>query len=556
MSTTPITVSNNAAPVAPRRIGEYDLYETIGTGSYSTVKRAIREDTGAVVAVKVVEKQRINRDWNRQQLRRELELTRSFSHPNVCGLLDAMQTSRNVYLVFPHAPNGDLFGAIVNAGRLSESTTRRWFRQLASGVAHVHSKGVVHRDIKPENILIDASNNILLSDFGFCAAQAPGEKVYALCGSPHTIAPEVLSSDDGYCGVAADVWSLGIVLYVMLAGRYPYAASNMEELLPEILLDKWTFPRSFPAGAAALVKRMLVVDPTARASMADICADPWVRGVAASAGPGAVNMALAHGESANVSFASTRSAAAPNASTSSGAHAHASVIHTAHGGAFSSNANDSLGAVSPAAAAAVAAVAAAVPTTPPPAGAARPPKAPQGGSVLATPPQHAAAPPLNATPSTPTPTHAMPASADAAAAAARGAILAAMPPLAGGVYASTAAAQSGAASPSPSPPPLDGSVFSPVAPHLALTAHHNCAIGSALGKGSVVGPPCSLSPLPQRASGGGPMCLATMASTPSAPGKGVSGVAGVASPSPCGSASEVMGGHGLIPAHAMNADEY
>lgn len=266
---TPVTVQ-------PRRIGEYDLFESIGTGSYSTVKRAIREDTKAVVAVKVVEKQRISRDWNRQQLRRELELTRNFSHPNVCGLLDAMQTSRNVYLVFPYAPNGDLFGAIVAAGRLNENVSRRWFRQLASGVHHVHSCGVVHRDIKPENILIDNDKNVLLSDFGFCASQAPGDRVYALCGSPHTIAPEVLSSDSGYCGVAADIWSLGIVLFVMLAGRYPYVASNMDDLLPEILTEKWTFPRSFPPAAASLVRKMLVVDPKARASLPDLLADQWL----------------------------------------------------------------------------------------------------------------------------------------------------------------------------------------------------------------------------------------------------------------------------------------
>lgn len=275
MTTTELSFPSSEG-MSPSPIGGYDLYETIGTGAYSTVKRAIKRDTGDVVAVKIIEKRRVDKAWHCQQLRRELELTQSFNHPNICGFMDAMQTARKIYMVFPHASGGDLFSAIVNGGRLSEEHSRRWFSQLASAVHYIHSRGVIHRDIKPENILIDANNNILLSDFGFCALQQLDQRVYALCGSPHTIAPEIITSDNGYCGRAADVWSLGVVLFVMLVGRYPFVSKNIRDLPLNISQNWYTIPPHFPRGAAALLKRMLVLDPKQRANLTEILNDSWL----------------------------------------------------------------------------------------------------------------------------------------------------------------------------------------------------------------------------------------------------------------------------------------
>lgn len=262
-----------------KKIGDYDILETIGAGTYSKVKRAVHVVSGTEFAVKIVPKDRLTGDWNRRQLRRELELTKGLAHPHVSHLVDAMQTSRNVYMVFGLSEGGDLFSKITLTPqrRLSPSLAQEYFSQLLVGLRFCHERHVVHRDLKPENLLLSADHSTLrISDFGFCAYQPPDQSLYALCGSPNTVAPEVLASDDGYDGCKADIWAAGIILYVMIVGRYPFSGHSNEETFQRILDSDLVCPHDTPSDLQDLLGWILTKNPLDRPPISEIQCHPWV----------------------------------------------------------------------------------------------------------------------------------------------------------------------------------------------------------------------------------------------------------------------------------------
>ena len=261
--------------------GKYLIGGLIGQGRYGKVKLGVDTTTGGRCAVKIVPKQMLGKST--KMLNREIVNLKKLKHVNVVHLLEVLATAKRVYFVFELCPNGELFDRVAAAGRFSEAQARFYFGQLLNGLAYCHAVGVAHRDLKPENLLLDAEDNLKIADFGFSGfvLDNAGQKVLmtTVCGSPNYVAPEILTASAGqpYEGEPADVWSAGVILYFMLSGCLPFDALKTDAIFEKIKSVNFVFPPSFPAGAADLVKRILVANPRSRLQIAAIHTHAWLQ---------------------------------------------------------------------------------------------------------------------------------------------------------------------------------------------------------------------------------------------------------------------------------------
>ncbi|RNF06658.1 putative serine/threonine protein kinase [Trypanosoma conorhini] len=253
-------------------VGQYALGKKIGSGNFSTVRQAT-DAQGRKWAVKIIDKSRLKQEHMEEQMLREVAVMRSLMHENVIALRDVLESDNHYYLVLEYVPGGELFDKIVKAKRFDENTARRYFHQLIAGMHYCHSRGFAHRDLKPENLLLDANGTLKISDFGLSNRQQD-VLLETVCGTPNYVAPEVLM-ERGYNGLSADIWSCGVVLYVMLAGRLPFEDRNMNALLAKIERGEYQMVRHVSEAVKDLIARMLTVDPKKRITMEGIIAHPW-----------------------------------------------------------------------------------------------------------------------------------------------------------------------------------------------------------------------------------------------------------------------------------------
>lgn len=263
-------------------IGKYDFYGTLGTGSFGKVKYAIDNETGEPVAIKIVSKELIMERNLGRNLKKEITIMKFINHENIVDVKSVFATADKLYIVMEYEGGGELFDKIVEVGKFTESTARHYFKQLIDGLEYCHEINVCHRDLKPENLLLDAEGNLKISDFGFSIMRARegnnGENIdnlFTTCGTPNYVAPEVVSKI-GYDGRIADLWSLGCVLYVLLAGYLPFDEDSKEELFDKIRKAEFEFPKWFTRDARNLINSMLVADPKKRATLQDIKFHYWM----------------------------------------------------------------------------------------------------------------------------------------------------------------------------------------------------------------------------------------------------------------------------------------
>ncbi|KAL1816049.1 hypothetical protein ACET3Z_018623 [Daucus carota] len=258
-----------------RKVGKYEVGRTIGQGTFAKVKFAKNTETGESVAVKVMTKSTILKHKMVNQIKREISIMKIVRHPNIVRLNEVLASQTKIYIVLEFVTGGELFDKIVNQKRLSEQESRRYFQQLIDAVAHCHSKGVYHRDLKPENLLLDSDGNLKVSDFGLSALPQQGvELLHTTCGTPNYIAPEVLSHR-GYDGAAADVWSCGVILYVLMAGYLPFNEIDLPTLYKKVSSADFSFPYWFSAGAKSLLNKILDPNPETRIRIDGIKNHPW-----------------------------------------------------------------------------------------------------------------------------------------------------------------------------------------------------------------------------------------------------------------------------------------
>lgn len=207
----------------------------------------------------------------------ELKLMKLLRHPNIIQLYEAIERpeSGSQCIIMEYAPKGDLFDYISENGQLEESKAKKLFTQLVSAVEHMHSKNIVHRDIKPENLLLDANNNLKLTDFGLSTFCAPNSMLNNSCGSPLYSAPEIFRHEP-YDGRAADVWAMGVVLFAMVTGEIPWYGYTLRDQVSSILRGEFQFPSYLSAECKHLIKSMLTVAPNKRITIQRIKRHPWV----------------------------------------------------------------------------------------------------------------------------------------------------------------------------------------------------------------------------------------------------------------------------------------
>lgn len=260
-----------------RRVGKYEVGRTIGEGTFAKVKFARNTDTGDNVAIKIMAKSTILKNRMVDQIKREISIMKIVRHPNIVRLYEVLASPSKIYIVLEFVTGGELFDRIVHKGRLEESESRKYFQQLVDAVAHCHCKGVYHRDLKPENLLLDTNGNLKVSDFGLSALPQEGvELLRTTCGTPNYVAPEVLSGQ-GYDGSAADIWSCGVILFVILAGYLPFSETDLPGLYRKINAAEFSCPPWFSAEVKFLIHRILDPNPKTRIQIQGIKKDPWFR---------------------------------------------------------------------------------------------------------------------------------------------------------------------------------------------------------------------------------------------------------------------------------------
>eukprot|EP00002_Diphylleia_rotans_P034752 TRINITY_DN7497_c0_g1_i3.p1 TRINITY_DN7497_c0_g1~~TRINITY_DN7497_c0_g1_i3.p1 ORF type:complete len:336 (+),score=65.48 TRINITY_DN7497_c0_g1_i3:164-1171(+) len=257
-------------------VGNYQMEKVLGEGTFGKVRLATHTLTSTKVAIKIIDKEKLQELTDRERLAREINIMKMVEHPNLIRLHEVIDTSRNMFLVMQYAPSGELFDYIVEREKLTEKEARKYFLQIASGVDYLHKKGIIHRDLKPENILFDAQSNVKIADFGFSTLLKQGQKLQTFCGSPAYAAPEMISGKD-YLGPEVDIWSMGVILYAMVCGRLPFDNQNTSRLYQLILKCDYHLPTFLSLEVRQLLSRILVVQPSSRADMQEILSHGWVR---------------------------------------------------------------------------------------------------------------------------------------------------------------------------------------------------------------------------------------------------------------------------------------
>ncbi|KAJ8748455.1 hypothetical protein K2173_003350 [Erythroxylum novogranatense] len=260
-------------------VGKYELGKTLGEGSFAKVKFARNVDTGENFAIKIIDRGKVLRHKMVEQLKREISTMKLVNHPNVVKIYEVMASKTKIYIVIEFVEGGELFDKIAKCGKLKEDEARRYFQQLINAVDYCHSRGVFHRDLKPENLLLDSSGALKVSDFGLSAfsQQLRGDGLlHTACGTPNYAAPEVLR-DRGYDGTTADLWSCGVILFVLMAGYLAFNEPNLIELYKKIFKADFTCPSWFSPGAKNLIMRILDPNPLTRITIPEILEDEWFK---------------------------------------------------------------------------------------------------------------------------------------------------------------------------------------------------------------------------------------------------------------------------------------
>ncbi|KAJ8479656.1 hypothetical protein OPV22_023383 [Ensete ventricosum] len=254
----------------------YELGRLLGQGTFAKVYHARSIASGQNVAVKVIDKEKVMRVGMIEQIKREISIMHLVRHPNVVQLYEVMASKTKIYFVMEYVKGGELFNKIAK-GSLREDDARKYFQQLIGAVDFCHSRGVYHRDLKPENLLIDENGNLKVSDFGLSALKESERQdglLHTLCGTPAYVAPEIINKK-GYDGAKADIWSCGVILYVLLAGCLPFHDTNLIDMYKKITKGDFRCPHRFPSDVRKLLTRLLEPNPNARITIEQLVESPW-----------------------------------------------------------------------------------------------------------------------------------------------------------------------------------------------------------------------------------------------------------------------------------------
>nr|CAD7429942.1 unnamed protein product [Timema monikensis] len=236
-----------------KRVGLYRFRGDLGSGNFSQVKMAIHQLTKEQVAIKILDKSKLEQK-TRKMLAREIATMEAIHHPNIIRLYEVVETYSKIYLVMEFARGGELFNKLTTYGRFQECDAKPLFAQVISAVEYMHEHNFIHRDIKAENVFYSAPSLVKLGDFGFSTQLTTGreQQLNTFCGSPPYAAPE-LFRDESYLGAPVDVWALGVLLFFMVTAQMPFKAQTVASLKKHILDGSFVVPAHVSAQCRALI---------------------------------------------------------------------------------------------------------------------------------------------------------------------------------------------------------------------------------------------------------------------------------------------------------------
>ncbi|XP_070143702.1 calcium/calmodulin-dependent protein kinase type 1 isoform X2 [Drosophila kikkawai] len=264
---------------------KYNLHGLLGTGAFSEVRLAESKETpGDHFAVKIIDKKALK--GKEESLENEIRVLRRLTHPNIVQLLETYEDKSKVYLVMELVTGGELFDRIVEKGSYTEKDASHLIRQILEAVDYMHEQGVVHRDLKPENLLYysaEDDSKIMISDFGLSKMEDSGIMATA-CGTPGYVAPEVLAQKP--YGKAVDVWSIGVISYILLCGYPPFYDENDANLFAQILKGEFEFDSPYwdeiSESAKHFIRNLMCVTVEKRYTCKQALAHAWISGNEAS----------------------------------------------------------------------------------------------------------------------------------------------------------------------------------------------------------------------------------------------------------------------------------
>lgn len=266
----------------PERPPRFQPQQELGKGQFGTTYLVSHKVTKREAACKAIAKRKLVSAEDVEDVRREISILHHLGdHPNIVELIEAYEGSKHIYIVMELCEGGELFDRIVARGHYSEKDAATIFRTMMQTVAHCHNLGVIHRDLKPENFVLKTKKPdaaIKAIDFGLSTYFEPQQHFHDIVGSAYYVAPEVLKRN---YSSEADIWSAGVILYILLAGVPPFWAQSEQAIFDEVLKGKYDL-RSDPwdkisEGAKDVVRKMLVSDPKQRATAQEVLNHPWVR---------------------------------------------------------------------------------------------------------------------------------------------------------------------------------------------------------------------------------------------------------------------------------------
>lgn len=254
--------------------------QTLGTGTFGRVVLAKHKRHEAFMAMKILRKGEVVRSKQVEHIKNERAILGELNDPFIVRLFQVFQDEHNLYMLMEYICGGELFSHLRTAGRFSTDVTRFYTAEIVLALESLHSKDIIYRDLKPENLLLDDKGHIKITDFGF--AKKVEDRTWTVCGTPEYLAPEIIQSK-GH-GKAVDWWSLGILIFEMIAGYPPFYDDNPLGIYEKILEGVLQFPSDFDPAAKDLVKRLLTADRskrlgTLRGGSEDIKRHKFFRGV-------------------------------------------------------------------------------------------------------------------------------------------------------------------------------------------------------------------------------------------------------------------------------------
>jgi serum/glucocorticoid-regulated kinase 2 len=279
---TTLEAALDASVSGPKKasVDDFVLLKTVGKGSFGKVVQVRKKDDGKIYAMKVLKKQMIVERKQVEHTISERRILANLEHPFIVSLRFAFQTEHKLYMVFDFFNGGELYHYLSTTGRFTEERARFYAAEIACGLGYLHERGIVYRDLKPENLILDSDGHIRITDFGLSKEDVEGESITSICGTPEYLAPEILLKKP--YGKGVDWWSLGTLLFEMIAGLPPFYDRNRKVMYRRILEDELKAPPFMSSDAFDLCKQMLHRNPQKRLGyngFEEVSKHPFFKGI-------------------------------------------------------------------------------------------------------------------------------------------------------------------------------------------------------------------------------------------------------------------------------------